>query len=494
MASTQNEAAKGTAVAEQEGSLLDSILSQSRVARTDSERDRTRDLIAELVNQVTEGQISISSDAIASLDARIADIDKLLSDQLSAVMHAPEFQKLEGSWRGLKYLVDNSETSTTLKIKVLNCTKKELVKDFKNASDFDQSTLFKKIYEEEYGTFGGAPFATMIGDFEFSRSPEDMFLLEEMSHVAAAAHAPLLSAASSELFGFDSFTDLAGPRDLAKVFDTVEYAKWKSFRQSEDSRYVGLAMPHVLGRLPYGPDTTPVESFNFVEDVSGKDHSRYLWTNAAYSLGTKLTDAFAKFGWCAAIRGVEGGGLVEGLPTHTFSTDDGEVALKCPTEIAITDRREKELADLGMIPLVHCKDTDYAAFFSTQSAQKAKEYNTDAANANARLASQLQYIFAVSRIAHYLKSMMRDKIGSFASRTSVERFLNNWIAQYVLLDDNASQERKAQFPLREASIEVVDVPGKPGAYKAVAFLRPHYQLDELSVSLRLVAELPKSAR
>ncbi|ODU38099.1 MAG: EvpB family type VI secretion protein [Lysobacteraceae bacterium SCN 69-48] len=473
MANTETLAAPAAAAEAAEGGLLDQILTQSKIARSDSERTRARDLIAELVAQVSDGAMTVSKDAIGALDARIAEIDRVLSDQLSAVMHAPEFQQLEGSWRGLKYLVDNSETSTTLKIKVFNTTKKELVKDFKNASDFDQSTLFKKLYEEEYGTFGGAPFATLIGDFEFGRHPEDMYLMEEISHVCAAAHAPFLSAASPELLGFDDFTELSGPRDLSKIFDTVEYAKWKSFRASEDSRYVGLTMPHVLGRLPYGPDTAPVEAFNFIERTDGTDHNKYLWMNAAYALGTKVTDAFAKYGWCAAIRGVEGGGLVEGLPTHTFATDDGEVALKCPTEIAITDRREKELADLGLIPLVHCKGTDYAAFFSTQSTQKAKEYNTDAANANARLSSQLQYIFAVSRIAHYLKSM---------------------ISQYVLLDDNASQEAKAQYPLREARIEVAEIPGKPGAYKSVAFLRPHYQLDELSVSLRLVAELPKSAR
>jgi len=495
MADTQQQqGAAPAASAEESTSLLDSILSQSRIARSDTEKERARDLIAELVNQITDGEVTISRDAIAAIDARIAQIDALLSDQLSAIMHAPEFQRLEGSWRGLKYLVDSTETSTTLKIKLFNATKKELVRDLKSASDFDQSALFKKVYEEEYGTFGGAPFATLIGDYEFSRHPEDLYLLEEMSHIAAAAHAPFLSAASPELFGFESFTELTGPRDLAKIFDTVEYAKWKSFRASEDSRYVGLTLPHVLGRLPYGPDTAPVDAFNFQEDVTGKDHSKYLWSNAAYALGARITDAFAKYGWCAAIRGVEGGGLVEGLPTHTFATDDGEVALKCPTEIAITDRREKELADLGFIPLVHCKGTDYAAFFSTQSAQKPKEYNTDAANANARLSAQLQYIFAVSRIAHYLKSMMRDKIGSFASKASVETYLNNWVAQYVLLDDMASQERKAQFPLREARVEVAEIPGKPGAYKAAAFLRPHYQLDELSVSLRLVAELPQSAR
>ena len=486
--------AAGSAAPAVAADLLDRIVDQSKVAKSQAEHARARDIIGELVQQVLEGAVIVSDNLSATIDARVADLDRLISAQLSAIMHAPEFQKLESTWRGLDYLVKETATSTMLKIKVLNATKRDLTRDFKAAIEFDQSAMFKKIYEEEFGTFGGAPFGALIGDFEVTRQPEDMYFLDQMAHVAAAAHAPFIGAASPELLGLESFADLGKPRDMAKVFDTVEYAKWKSFRGSEDSRYVGLAMPHVLGRLPYGPDTAPVEAFNYQEDVTGKDHSKYLWSNAAYSLGARITDAFARYGWCAAIRGVEGGGLVEGLPTHTFATDDGEVALKCPTEIAITDRREKELADLGFIPLVHCKGTDYAAFFSTQSAQKAKEYNTDAANANARLSSQLQYIYAVSRIAHYLKTMMRDKIGSFASKASVETYLNNWVAQYVLLDDMASQERKAQFPLREARIEVAEIPGKPGAYKAAAFLRPHYQLDELSVSLRLVAELPQSAR
>jgi len=294
--------------------------------------------------------------------------------------------------------------------------------------------------------------------------------------------------------GLDTFTDLGKPRDMAKVFDTVEYAKWKSFRESEDSRYVALTLPRFLGRLPFDPkDGNTTEGFNFVEDIDGTDHSKYLWVNAAYAFGARLTSAFEMYGWCAAIRGVEGGGLVEDLPTHTFKTDDGEVALKCPTEISITDRREKELSDLGFIPLVHCKNTDYAAFFGAQSVQKHKKYDNPAATANATLASQLQYIFSVCRIAHYLKAMMRDKIGSFASAGNVESFLNAWIAQYVLADDSASQEAKAKYPLREASIEVQEVPGRPGVYRAVAFVRPHFQLDELSVSLRLVAELPSGA-
>jgi type VI secretion system protein ImpC len=425
------------------------------------------------------------------ITARIAQIDHLVSLQLNEVLHAPEFQKLEGSWRGLKYLMDQSETSEKLKIKVLNVTKKELLRDLQRAPEFDQSAMFKKVYEEEYGVFGGAPFSALVGNYEFGRGPEDIELLEKVAQVASAAHAPFLTAAAPEMMNLDSFTSIDAPRDMAKIFDSSEYAKWKSFRASEDSRYVGLCLPHVLMRLPYGKDGVQVDAFNYEEGVDGSDHSKYLWGNAAFALGARLTQAFAQYGWTAAIRGVEGGGLVEGLPTHNFTTDSGDVALKCPTEAPITDRREKELADLGFVPLVHCKGTDYAAFFSVQSGQKAKVYDSEAANANARLSTQLPYILAVSRFAHYLKAMMRDKVGSFMSRSDAERFLNQWIIQYVCPDDAASQHYKAAHPLREARVEVTEVAGKPGVYRAVAFMRPHFQLDELSVSLRLVAELPK---
>jgi len=483
------------AAATTELALLDQIVEQSKVAKSSTEHARAKDIISELVSQVMDGTVVVSDNLAATIDARVAELDAMISSQLSAVMHAPEFQKLESSWTGLQYLVKNTATSTNLKIKMMNATKKELVKDFQSALEFDQSTMFKKVYEEEFGTFGGAPFGALLGDFEITRQPEDMYFIEQMSHVAAAAHAPFISSASPELFGLETYSDLGKPRDLSKVFDTVEYAKWKTFRESEDARYVGLTLPRFLGRMPFHPaDGATVEGFNYVEDVDGTDHHKYLWCNAAYAFGTKLTAAFEDFGWCAAIRGVEGGGLVEDLPTHTFKTDEGEVALKCPTEIAITDRREKELSDLGFISLVHCKNTDYAAFFGAQSTQKARKYNTDSANANAVLSAQLQYIFAVSRIAHYMKAMMRDKIGSFASASNVEDFLNRWLTQYVLLDDNASQEQKAQFPLREASVQVSEVPGRPGVYRAVSFLRPHFQLDELSVSLRLVAELPQSSK
>ncbi|MDP9107995.1 MAG: type VI secretion system contractile sheath large subunit [Pseudomonadota bacterium] len=491
----QQQTASAGAPSTTELGLLDQIVEQSKVAKSSAEHSRAKDIISELVSQVMEGTVVVSDNLSATLDARVAELDRLISSQVSTIMHAPEFQKLESSWTGLQYLVRNTSTGQNQKIKVLNATKKELIKDFNSALEFDQSAMFKKVYEEEFGTFGGAPFGTLLGDFEITRQPEDMYFIEQMSRIAAAAHAPFISAASPELFGLETYSDLGKPRDLTKVFDTVEYAKWKSFRESEDSRYVGLTLPRFLGRLPFNPkDGTTVEGFNFVEDVDGTDHSKYLWCNAAYAFGTKLTKAFEDFGWCAAIRGVEGGGLVEDLPTHTFKTDEGEVALKCPTEIAITDRREKELSDLGFISLVHCKNTDYAAFFGAQSTQRAKKYNTDSANANAVLSSQLQYIFAVSRIAHYMKSMMRDKIGSFAAASNVEDFLNRWISQYVLLDDNASQEAKAQFPLREASVQVTEVQGRPGVYRAVSFLRPHFQLDELSVSLRLVAELPQSTK
>ena len=367
-------------------SLLDSIVAQSKVARSDTERVRAKDIISELVREVLSGTVVVSDNLSASLDARVAEIDELISRQLSVVMHHAEFQKLESTWSGLHYLCKHTSTGALMKIRIFNATKTELIRDFKTAIDFDQSALFKKVYEEEFGTFGGAPFGTLVGDYQISRQPEDMYFVEQMSHVAAAAHAPFLSAASPEMFGLDGFTDLGKPRDMSKVFDTVEYAKWKSFRESEDARYVGLTVPRFLGRLPFDPkDGATVEGFNFVEDVDGSDHSKYLWINAAYAFATRLTAAFETYGWCAAIRGVEGGGLVEDLPTHTFKTDEGEIALKCPTEIAITDRREKELSDLGFMPLVHCKNTDYAAFFGAQSTQKPRKYDSDAANANASL-------------------------------------------------------------------------------------------------------------
>jgi type VI secretion system protein ImpC len=478
---------------QQQISLLDKIVLNGKMAHDQGQMPYARDLIGELVNQILDQGMTVKADTAAMINERIAQIDDLITRQLNEIMHAQEFQKLESSWRGLHYLVMNTETGTHLKLRLMNVTKQELLKDLEKAVEFDQSQLFKKVYEEEYGTFGGHPYTLLIGDYEFGRHPQDMALLEKISNVAAAAHAPFIAAADPKLFDMESFTQLGVPRDLSKIFESLELIKWRSFRDSEDSRYTTLVLPHVLLRLPYGPDTIPVEGVNFKEEVDGKDHKKYLWGNAAWILGQRITNAFALYRWCGAIRGVEGGGIVRGLPAHTFKTDEGDIALKCPTEIAITDRREKELNDMGFISLVHCKGTDYAAFFGGQTVQKPKVYNTPQANANARISTVLPYILAASRFAHYMKAIMRDKIGSFMTAENVKSYLNKWIGNYVLGQDDGGLEIKARYPLREARVDVSEIPGKPGCYKAVAFLRPHFQLEELTTSIRLVAELPPPA-
>ena len=449
--------------------------------------------LVERMRKVLQGD---TSDIVAAIKTRIAQIDELIQLQLDEVLHEPAFQALEASWRGLHYLVDKSETGTHLKIRLLNASKADIVKDIESAVEFDQSALFKQIYEEEYGTYGGNPFSVLIGDYDFGRDPEDIATLTGISGVAAAAHAPFIAAASPELFDWSSFTEMNTPRDLAKIFETAELIKWRSFREGEDSRYVTLTLPRVMMRYPYGPKTKPVDGLNYTEQLSGKvsEHENYLWGNPAYALGARITDAFSKYRWCAAIRGAEGGGLVADLPIYTFKTDNGDITFKCPTEVSITDRREKELNDLGFLALCHCKGTDYATFFGGQTTNKPKKYNLSAANRNANISSMLPYILAASRFAHYLKVMMRDKIGSFMTRENVQNFLNQWIAQYVLLTDDAPQAVKAKFPLREARVDVTELPDKVGAYKAIAFLKPHFQLDELTVSLRLVAELPPPAK
>jgi type VI secretion system protein ImpC len=474
--------------------VMDRIIDQGRIIRDDSQRPYAMTLVSEYATQVLdEGMTVNKQSALSGIKQRIAEIDKTVSDQLNAIMHSEAFQALEAAWRGLHYLVMNSETGTMLKLRLLSASKKELLADLEKATEFDQSALFKKIYEEEYGTFGGNPFSVLVGDYHFGRSPQDVAMLEQVSHVAAAAHAPFLTAASPALFDMDRFTELSIPRDLAKQFESTELIKWRSFRDSEDSRYVSLTLPRVLLRLPYGPKTVPVDEFDFVEDVDGKNHDKYLWGNSAYALAQRITDAFAKYKWCAAIRGVEGGGLIEGLPAHIFPTDDGDLALKCPTEVSITDRRENELNNLGFLAICHRKNSDQAAFFGGQTTNKPKVYNTSEANANARISSMLPYMLASSRFAHYLKVIMRDKIGSFMTKENVQKYLNTWLSDYILLNDNAPQNVKAAYPLREGRVDVFDIPGKPGSYNAVVFLKPHFQLDELTVSIRLVAELPAPA-
>ncbi len=474
--------------------LLDQIVDGGRIARNPAQKERSRDIVRQFVNEVLEGTITVARDTEAMINGRIAQIDRLVSMQLNEIMHHPAFQQLEATWRGLKYLIANSELTDNLKVRVLNVTKSEVAKDLRDATEFDQSALFKKLYEEEYGVFGGAPFAAIVGDYQFSPSGSDIDLLEKMSNVAAAAHAPFLTNAGPDMLNLESFAAIDGPRDISKIFESTEFAKWKAFRQTEDSRYVALALPRMLIREPYGQDSVPVEAFAFEEGVDGSDHDKYLWANASWALASRVTNSFALYGWCATIRGVESGGLVEGLPVHNFRTESGDIAMKVPTEASITDRREKELADQGFVPLVHQKNTPNAAFFSVQSAQKPKVFSTDAATSNARISAQLPYIFAVSRFAHYLKVMMRDKIGGYMSRGEAQAFLNNWIANYVVANDDAPMSVKAQRPLREARIDVEDMPGKPGAYRAVAYLRPHFQLDELKVSMRLVADLPQAAK
>jgi type VI secretion system protein ImpC len=487
------KAAAPAATQTQEVTLLDQILDRTKPL-DQQERERNKDFVGQFLRQVVSPGQVVSKDVETNIKYWIAEIDKKLSAQLNEVMHHPDFQKLEGTWRGLHYLVHQSETGEQLKIRVLNVNKRDLFKDLEKAVEFDQSALFKKVYEEEYGQLGGEPYGMLVGDYEFTRHPEDINLLKMISNVAAAAHAPFVSAASAKLFNLDRFDELATPRDLAKIFMGIEYAAWKSFRESEDSRYVALTLPHVLGRLPYGAEFKRVDEFNFEEFVDGKDHDKYLWMNAAWAYAARVTDAYAKDGWFARTRGVEGGGKVQDLPVHTFPTDDGDVAMKCPTEIAISDRREFELSNLGFLPLLHAKGRDFAVFMGTQSAQKPKQYFDPAANANAELSAKFNYLLCVSRFAHYLKVMARDKIGSFMEVGDCQRWLNDWIGNYVVSNpESVGDSVKAAQPLAEARVEVRAVKGKPGWYEAVAWLRPHFQLETLTTSMRLVAEVPKKA-
>jgi type VI secretion system protein ImpC len=480
----------GTAVAEV--SLIDSILDEIRTL-DQQERDTNKTYLEQFVKQALSPEAVVSKDVVANIKFWIAELDKKISAQLNEVMHAEAFQKLEGTWRGLHYLVHQSETGTSLKIRVLNATKTELAKDLEKAVEFDQSTLFKKLYEEEYGQLGGEPYGLLVGDYEISRHPEDINFIKQMSNVAAAAHAPFISGTSASMFNLNNFGDLPNPRDLAKIFQGAEFAGWRSFRESEDSRYVALTLPHVLGRLPYGENFKRVEDFNFEENVDGKDSSKYLWMNAAWAYAARITDSFAKYGWFAKVRGVEGGGAVQGLPVHTFKTDEGDVAMKCPTEIAISDRREFELSNLGFLPLLHAKNRDFAVFMGAQSAQKPKAYFDPAANSNAELSAKLNFLLCVSRFSHYLKVMARDKIGSNMEAKDCERWLNDWISNYVCDPTVAGDETKAKRPLSDARVEVREIEGKPGWFEAVAYLRPHFQLEAIEASMRLVAEVPKKA-
>ena len=492
MAETETSAAETEEAAALDESQFAQLLEKEFKPKSDRAKEAIENAVHTLAEQALSETALISEDAVRSIESILAEIDKKLSEQLNLIMHHPSFQQLESTWRGMHYLVSNTETDEMLKIKIFNIPKKELHKTLKKykGTKWDQSPIFKRIYEEEYGQFGGEPYGCLIGDYQFDHSPQDVELLREMSKVSAASHCPFISAAAPSLLNMESWQELSQPRDLVKIFQTPEYASWRSLRESEDSRYLGLTMPRFLGRLPYGSRTEPVEEFDFEEQVEG-DHNRFLWINSAYAMGTNITRAFKLYGWCTRIRGIESGGEVAELPTYTFPTDDGGVDMKCPTEIAISDRREAELAKCGLMPLLHKKNSDFAAFIGAQSLHQPAEYDDPDATANARLAARLPYLFSVCRFAHYLKAIVRDKIGSFKEKEDMEKWLNNWIMNYVEPDPaNASEEAKARRPLAAAEVKLEEVAEDPGYYRSVFYLRPHYQLEGLTVSLRLVSKLP----
>lgn len=472
---------------------LSSLLQQEFRPKTEQAQQAVEFAVTTLAEQALDQSVTLSDDAYQTIQAVIAQIDQKMTEQINHILHHPEFQRLEGAWRGLHHLVSNTETDELLRIRVMPATKKELARNLKRYKGvaWDQSPLFKKVYEQEYGQFGGEPFGCLVGDYHFDHSPPDVEMLGELARIGAAAHSPFIAGAAPSVMQMESWQELANPRDLTKIFSNTEYAAWQSLRESDDARYLGLAMPRFLARLPYGARTNPVDEFDFEEDTDGASHDRYTWANSAYAMAVNINRSFKHFGWCTAIRGVESGGAVENLPCHTFPTDDGGVDIKCPTEIAISDRREAELAKNGFMPLVHRKNSDFAAFIGAQSLQKPQEYYDADATANARLAARLPYLFACCRFAHYLKCIVRDKIGSFRERDDMERWLNSWIMNYVDGDPtNSSQETKARKPLAAAEVSVQEVPDNPGYYAAKFFLRPHYQLEGLTVSLRLVSRLP----
>ncbi|MGQ7957934.1 type VI secretion system contractile sheath large subunit [Pseudomonas sp. SP16.1] len=488
---TEQQAQTGTATAE--GGDFAALLLQEFKPKTERAREAVETAVRTLAEHALEKTDLISNDAIKSIESIIAAIDAKLTEQINLIMHHEDFQQLESAWRGLSYLVNNTETDEQLKIRVMSISKGELHKTLKKfkGTAWDQSPIFKKMYEEEYGQFGGEPYGCLVGDYYFDQSPPDVELLGELSKVCAAMHSPFISAASPTVMGMGSWQELSNPRDLTKIFTTPEYAAWRSLRESEDARYIGLTMPRFLARLPYGAKTDPVDAFAFEEDTAGADSSKYTWANSAYAMAVNINRSFKLYGWCSRIRGVESGGEVPNLPAHTFPTDDGGVDMKCPTEIAISDRREAELAKNGFMPLLHKKNTDLAAFIGAQSLQKPAEYDDPDATANANLAARLPYLFATCRFAHYLKCIVRDKIGSFKEKDDMQRWLQNWILNYVDGDPAHSTETtKAQHPLAAAEVVVEEVEGNPGYYNSKFFLRPHYQLEGLTVSLRLVSKLP----
>ncbi|WP_442579483.1 type VI secretion system contractile sheath large subunit [Mesorhizobium sp. ASY16-5R] len=484
----------GTAVQETED--FSALLKQSFKPRSERAATEVENAVNTLVQQALADTTLIKDDVLDTIDEMIARLDEKLSEQVNEILHNETFQQIEAAWRGLHYIVYNSETDATLKLRVLNVSKQELYRDLRLYPDakWDQSPLFKAVYEQEFGQLGGHPYGALIGDYHFDHSAVDIRLLRDLGKIAAAAHAPMISGAAPGLMGMDSWTELSNPRDLSKIFDTPDYAAWKSLRDSENSRYVGLCMPRVLARQPYGAKSLPVEEFNFEEQTDGHTGQKYSWMNAAYAMAANINRAYKEYGWTVRIRGVQSGGEVINLPTHTFPTDDGGVDLKCPTEIAISDRRENELSRSGLLPLIHRKNTDKAAFIGAQSLYRPKKYDKEEATAADNLSARIPYMFAISRFSHYLKCMVRDQIGETKERLELERWLQGWINQYVDADPaNSSNITKARKPLAAARVDVFEDAENPGFYGARFYLRPHFQLEGMDIGMSLVSRLPAKA-
>ncbi|TDR47869.1 type VI secretion system protein ImpC [Tahibacter aquaticus] len=489
----QNQALLDKQTQYAENTDFSSLLQKEFKPKTDEAKEAVQVAVRTLAEQALANTVTIGADSYKAIEAIIAEIDRKMSEQINLIIHHAEYQQLESAWRGLHYLVNNTEVDELLKIKFLPISKRDLHRTLRRHKGigWDQSPIFKKVYEAEYDQLGGVPYGCLVGDYHFDHSPPDVELLTEMAKICAASHCPFITGAAPTTMQMETWQELANPRDLTKIFENTEYVAWRSLRNSEDSRYLGLAMPRFLARLPYGVRTNPIDEFDFEESTDGSTHSAYCWANSAYAMAVNINRSFKYYGWCTSIRGVESGGAVEGLPTHTFPSDDGGVDMKCPTEIAISDRREAELAKNGFMPLIHRKNTDIAAFIGAQSLQKPAEYYDPDATANANLSARLPYLFACCRFAHYLKCIVRDKVGSFMERDDMERWLNDWIMNYVDGDPaNSSQETKAMKPLAAAEVQVAEVEGNPGYYTSKFFLRPHYQLEGLTVSLRLVSKLP----
>ncbi|MFQ6551458.1 type VI secretion system contractile sheath large subunit [Aestuariibius insulae] len=470
------------------------ILKQNIKPRTDVAAKEVDNAVVALVREALDDQTVIAEDVLDTINAMIAKLDEKLSAQVNEIIHHEDFQTIESSWRGLAYTVNNAETDATLRVKVMNASKAELAKELRRypGAKWDKSPLHTKIYEKEFGTLGGKPFGALVGDYYFSQSTADVSLLRSIGQIAAAAHAPFISAAAPELLGLDSWNEISTPPDLSEIFDTPDYAAWNSLRDSENSRYLALVLPRALSREPYGQDSTSVvEEFAFEEDTDGREGSLYAWMNAAHAMAANINRAHKEHGWTVQIRGVTSGGEVTNLPSHTFDVGDGSKELKCPTEVSITDRREGELSKAGLIGLIHRKHTDKAAFIGAQTLYRPKKYVDELATASDNMSSRLPYIFAVSRFSHYLKCMVRDKIGQSPDRVQLEKQLQTWINTYVSANpESASEKEKAKKPLAGAKVEVIEDEENPGYYTGKFFLKPHFQLEGMDIGMSLVSKLP----